>query len=173
MSTTAARIKPEATPEERPRRRRGRRIAPKERFGTGLARACTRRPRRVPLPALERLERAGTPLEFDERDETIQRSGRLPMSARTARILLVDDEQPVQKLLTYPLQKEGYEVVQALDGQQALSAFEEQQFDLVVLDIMLPRVDGLEVCKRLRAKSRVPIIMLTAKAEEIDKVLGL
>ena len=94
-------------------------------------------------------------------------------SVKTTRILLVDDEQPVQKLLTYPLEKEGYEVVQALDGQQALRAFDEQQFDLVVLDIMLPRVDGLEVCRRLRAKSRVPIIMLTAKAEEIDKVIGL
>jgi two-component system, OmpR family, response regulator len=95
------------------------------------------------------------------------------MPARTTRILLVDDEQPVQKLLTYPLEKEGYEVVQALDGQQALQAFEQQQFDLVVLDIMLPRMDGLEVCRRLRARSRVPIIMLTAKAEEIDKVIGL
>jgi len=125
------------------------------------------------LPALERLERAGTPLEFDERDETIQRSGRLPMSARTARILLVDDEQPVQKLLRYPLEKEGYEVVQALDGAQALARFDEQPFDLVVLDVMLPRMDGLEVCRRLRAKSPVPIIMLTAKGEEIDKVLGL
>jgi DNA-binding response OmpR family regulator len=95
------------------------------------------------------------------------------MPDRTTRILLVDDEQPVQKLLTYPLEKEGYEVVQAFDGQQALQAFDEQQFDLVVLDIMLPRMDGLEVCQRLRAKSRVPIIMLTAKAEEIDKVIGL
>jgi DNA-binding response OmpR family regulator len=95
------------------------------------------------------------------------------MPAKTTRILLVDDEQPVQKLLSYPLEKEGYEVVQALDGHQALSAFEQQTFDLVVLDIMLPRMDGLEVCKRLRARSRVPIIMLTAKTEEIDKVLGL
>ena len=95
------------------------------------------------------------------------------MPQRTTRILLVDDEQPVQKLLTFPLEKEGYEVVQALDGQQALQAFDQQQFDLVVLDIMLPRMDGLEVCRRLRAKSRVPIIMLTAKAEEIDKVIGL
>jgi len=95
------------------------------------------------------------------------------VNAKTTRILLVDDEQPVQKLLTYPLEKEGYEVVQALDGHQALEAFDQQQFDLVVLDIMLPRMDGLEVCKRLRAKSRVPIIMLTAKAEEIDKVIGL
>jgi len=95
------------------------------------------------------------------------------MAQRTTRILLVDDEQPVQKLLTYPLEKEGYEVVQAHDGQQALSAFDDGQFDLVVLDIMLPRLDGLEVCRRMRAKSSVPIIMLTAKTEEIDKVLGL
>jgi DNA-binding response OmpR family regulator len=95
------------------------------------------------------------------------------MPDKTTRILLVDDEQPVQKLLTYPLEKEGYEVVQAFDGQQALQAFEQQQFDLVVLDIMLPHMDGLEVCQRMRAKSRVPIIMLTAKAEEIDKVIGL
>jgi len=95
------------------------------------------------------------------------------MPEKTTRILLVDDEQPVQKLLTYPLEKEGYEVVQAFDGQQALQAFEQHQFDLVVLDIMLPQMDGLEVCQRIRAKSRVPIIMLTAKAEEIDKVIGL
>jgi two-component system, OmpR family, response regulator len=95
------------------------------------------------------------------------------MASKTTRILLVDDEQPVQKLLSYPLEKEGYEVVPAMDGQEALSSFEEGQFDLVVLDIMLPKIDGLEVCRRLRAKSSVPIIMLTAKAEEIDKVLGL
>jgi DNA-binding response OmpR family regulator len=95
------------------------------------------------------------------------------VDGRTTRILLVDDEQPVQKLLSYPLEKEGYEVVPALDGQEALANFEEGQFDLVVLDIMLPKVDGLEVCRRLRAKSSVPIIMLTAKAEEFDKVIGL
>ena len=95
------------------------------------------------------------------------------MNTRTARILLVDDEQPVQKLLSFPLEKDGYEVVAAFDGQEALSTFDRQQFDLVVLDIMLPKVDGLEVCRQLRAKSSVPIIMLTAKAEEIDKVLGL
>jgi DNA-binding response OmpR family regulator len=95
------------------------------------------------------------------------------LNSTTARILLVDDEQPVQKLLSYPLEKDGYEVVPALDGQAALAEFERQRFDLVVLDIMLPKVDGLEVCRQLRAKSSVPIIMLTAKAEEIDKVLGL
>jgi two-component system, OmpR family, response regulator len=95
------------------------------------------------------------------------------MNSTTARILLVDDEQPVQKLLSYPLEKDGYEVVPARDGQEALNEFDRQPFDLVVLDIMLPKVDGLEVCRQLRARSSVPIIMLTAKAEEIDKVLGL
>jgi DNA-binding response OmpR family regulator len=92
---------------------------------------------------------------------------------RSARILLVDDEQPIQTLLSYPLRKDGYEVVQATDGEQALERFDEQAFDLVVLDLMLPKVDGLEVCRRLRSRSSVPIIMLTAKSEEIDKVVGL
>jgi two-component system, OmpR family, response regulator len=96
------------------------------------------------------------------------------MADRAPRILLVDDEQPIQTLLSFPLQRDGYEVVQASDGREALARFGEQPFDLVVLDLMLPRMDGLEVCKRLRADgSTVPIIMLTAKSEEIDKVLGL
>src|ERR687894_1228706 len=95
------------------------------------------------------------------------------MTRGQARILLVDDEQAVQTLLTYPLRKEGYEVVPALDGQQALDRFSEQRFDLVVLDIMLPKLDGIEVCRRLRTRSQVPIIMLTAKGDEIDKVVGL
>src|SRR5579875_1638179 len=75
------------------------------------------------------------------------------MDDRAARILLVDDEQSIQTLLSYPLRKEGYEVVQAGDGREALERFEEQPFDLVVLDLMLPRLDGLEVCRRLRTKS--------------------
>src|SRR3979490_3054110 len=95
------------------------------------------------------------------------------MADRSARILLVDDEHSIQTLLSYPLRKDGYEVVQATDGRQALDRFAEQQFDLVVLDLMLPKIDGLEVCRRLRSQSSVPIIMLTAKSEEIDKVVGL
>jgi DNA-binding response OmpR family regulator len=95
------------------------------------------------------------------------------MTRGQARILLVDDEQAVQTLLTYPLRKEGYEVVGATDGQQALDRFSEERFDLVVLDIMLPKLDGIEVCRRLRTRSQVPIIMLTAKGDEIDKVAGL
>src|SRR5215813_1603452 len=95
------------------------------------------------------------------------------MARGQARILLVDDEQAVQTLLTYPLRKEGYEVVGAMDGQEALDRFGEERFDLVVLDIMLPKLDGIEVCRRLRTRSQVPIIMLTAKGDEIDKVAGL
>ena len=90
-----------------------------------------------------------------------------------ARILVADDEEAIQKLLSIPLQKEGYEVVVARDGQDALDVFGKEHFDLVVLDIMMPRVDGMEVCRRMRAVSTVPIIMLTARAEEFDKVLGL
>jgi DNA-binding response OmpR family regulator len=95
------------------------------------------------------------------------------MARGQARILLVDDEQAVQTLLTYPLRKEGYDVVGATDGQEALDRFAEQRFDLVVLDIMLPKLDGIEVCRRMRTRSQVPIIMLTAKGDEIDKVVGL
>jgi DNA-binding response OmpR family regulator len=100
-------------------------------------------------------------------------SGGLAAAERSARILLVDDEQSVQTLLTYPLRKDGYEVVSAVDGREALDRFAEQRFDLVVLDIMLPKLDGMEVCRRLRGRSQVPIIMLTAKDDEADKVLGL
>src|SRR5881409_2171739 len=97
----------------------------------------------------------------------------LHMADRPPRILLVDDEQPIQTLLSFPLQKDGYDVVRAADGHEALQRFSEGPFDLVVLDVMMPKLDGLEVCRRLRARSTVPIIMLTAKAEEIDKVVGL
>ncbi len=90
-----------------------------------------------------------------------------------ATILLVDDEESVQRLLTFPLEKEGFRVLQARDGEEALERFGRETVDLVVLDVMLPKVDGLEVCRRLRADSIVPIIMLTARDDEVDKVLGL
>jgi DNA-binding response OmpR family regulator len=90
-----------------------------------------------------------------------------------ATIMLVDDEESIQKLLTYPLEREGYRVVQARDGEEALARFSEMPIDLVVLDVMLPKLDGLEVCRRLRTTSAVPIIMLTARDDEVDKVLGL
>ena len=95
------------------------------------------------------------------------------VSEGSARILLVDDEHAIQTLLTYPLRKDGYEVISARDGREALDRFAEQRFDLVVLDIMLPKIDGIEVCRRLRSRSQVPIIMLTAKDDETDKVVGL
>jgi DNA-binding response OmpR family regulator len=95
------------------------------------------------------------------------------MPTESPRILLVDDEDSVQTLLAYPLRKEGYEVVPARDGREALDHFAAQRFDLVVLDIMLPKLDGIEVCRRIRGRSQVPIIMLTAKDDEIDKVIGL
>jgi DNA-binding response OmpR family regulator len=95
------------------------------------------------------------------------------MPESTPTILLVDDEDAVRKVLAFPLEKDGYTVVQAADGEEALRLFGEAPIDLVVLDIMLPRLDGLEVCKRLRATSTVPIIMLTARDDELDKVIGL
>ncbi len=95
------------------------------------------------------------------------------MANGTARILLVDDEQSIQTLLSYPLRKDGYHVTSALDGGEALQRFEEGRFDLVILDLMMPRIDGVEVCRQLRSHSQVPIIMLTAKGSETDKVAGL
>jgi DNA-binding response OmpR family regulator len=93
---------------------------------------------------------------------------------RPSTVLLVDDEESVQKLLTYPLEREGYRVVQARDGEEALDRYRETPVDLVILDLMLPRLDGLAVCRRLREeRSAVPIIMLTARGDEGDKVLGL
>ncbi len=95
------------------------------------------------------------------------------MEARPT-VLLVDDEDSVQKLLTYPLEREGYRVVQARDGEEALERYRAEPVDLVILDLMLPRLDGLAVCRRLREEqSAVPIIMLTARGDEGDKVLGL
>jgi two-component system response regulator RegX3 len=95
----------------------------------------------------------------------------MPDSSPT--ILLVDDEDSVRKVLAFPLERDGFVVVQAADGEEALERFAAQRIDLVVLDIMLPKLDGLEVCKQLRTTSSVPIIMLTARDEEPDRVAGL
>ena len=89
------------------------------------------------------------------------------------RILIVDDDKNICELLRLYLEKEGYETAMAHDGESALAVFEEKQFDLVLLDVMMPRVDGWETCRRIRAKGNTPIIMLTAKGETFDKVLGL
>ncbi|RAC92579.1 DNA-binding response regulator, partial [Burkholderia multivorans] len=89
------------------------------------------------------------------------------------RILLVEDEDSFSDPLSYLLGKEGYEVTVADDGLKALAEFDRNGADLVLLDLMLPGASGTEVCRELRAKSNVPIIMLTAKDSEIDKVVGL
>lgn len=89
------------------------------------------------------------------------------------KILVVDDEKPIADILQFNLTKEGYQVVCAYDGDEALEKVEEEQPDLMLLDIMLPKRDGMEVCREIRKKYDFPIIMLTAKGSEIDKVLGL
>ena len=89
------------------------------------------------------------------------------------RILLVDDEPLIIKGLRYTLEQEGYETLSAADGEEALQVFFDNNVDLVILDVMLPRMDGIQVCQRIRESSNVPIIMLTAKGEDMDKILGL
>jgi DNA-binding response OmpR family regulator len=89
------------------------------------------------------------------------------------RILLVDDEPLILKGLRYTLEQEGYETDSAADGEEAISKFFSGDFDLVLLDVMLPKLDGIAVCQRIREYSSVPIIMLTAKGEDMDKILGL
>ncbi len=89
------------------------------------------------------------------------------------RILLVDDEPLIIKGLKYTLEQEGYETLSAMDGEEALNVFFSNSVDLVLLDVMLPKLDGIQVCQRIRESSNVPIIMLTAKGEDMDKILGL
>ncbi len=89
------------------------------------------------------------------------------------RILLVDDEPLILKGLKYTLEQEGYETESATDGEEALEKFENSAYDLILLDVMLPKMDGISVCQRIREQSDVPIIMLTAKGEDMDKILGL
>ncbi|MDI9520937.1 MAG: response regulator transcription factor [Bacillota bacterium] len=89
------------------------------------------------------------------------------------RILLVDDEPILIKGLKFTLEKDGYETLVAYDGEEALNVFHNNQVDLVLLDVMLPKLDGIVVCQRIREVSNVPIIMLTAKGEDMDKILGL
>ena len=94
-----------------------------------------------------------------------------PKNKRT--ILIVDDEKPIVDILVYNLQKEGYDTLEARDGEEGVKIALEQKPDLILLDIMLPKMDGLTVCKRVRHSLNVPILMLSAKDEEIDKILGL
>ncbi|MCW3489001.1 response regulator transcription factor [Dethiobacter alkaliphilus] len=89
------------------------------------------------------------------------------------RVLVVDDEKTIVKGLKFNLEKEGYEVLVAFDGEEALRVFNEESPDLIVLDLMLPKLDGFDVCRNIRKTSDVPIVMLTARGEDIDKILGL
>jgi len=89
------------------------------------------------------------------------------------KVLVVDDEQPIADILKFSLEKEGYEVICAFDGAEAVSLAFSEQPDLILLDLMLPVKDGMDVCREVRTKLNMPIIMLTAKDNEIDKVLGL
>lgn len=89
------------------------------------------------------------------------------------KILVVEDEQTLRETLSYLLQREGYEVVEAADGKQAIEEFVRHEPDLILLDLMLPVINGNDVCRQIRQSSNVPIIMLTAKDTELDKVLGL
>ena len=89
------------------------------------------------------------------------------------KLLIVDDEPLIVKGLRYALEQEDYSIVTAYDGKEALEMFEKENPDLILLDVMLPRVDGLEVCRIIRETSDVPIIMLTAKGEDMDKIMGL
>ena len=88
-------------------------------------------------------------------------------------ILIVDDEKTIVDMLIYNLQKEGYNTLEANDGEEAVNVALSQKPDLILLDIMLPKIDGLSVCKRIRQTLNIPILMLSAKDEEIDKILGL
>jgi DNA-binding response OmpR family regulator len=89
------------------------------------------------------------------------------------RILIVDDETKIVSTVRAYLEREGYQVLEANDGRQALEIFQQEQPDLIVLDLMLPEIDGLEVCRQIRRSSDVPIIMLTARQEDADKLIGL
>jgi len=89
------------------------------------------------------------------------------------RVLLIDDDKRLHELLTAYLEQNGFTVTGAPDGQRGLAALDDEAYDIVLLDVMMPGMDGLEVCRRIRAKSRVPILMLTAKGDETDRVVGL
>lgn len=89
------------------------------------------------------------------------------------RIGIIEDEKNISDMIKYNLEKDGYEVYTAYDGQEGLELIEKQELDLLLLDIMLPNVDGLDICKRVRQKMDIPIIIISAKADEFDKVLAL
>ena len=120
-------------------------------------------------------------IDYNNADIALQQTkfGLLPLKYRNGgmrmarKILIVDDEPLIVKGLKYSLEQDNYETDSAMDGEEALNKFFAGRYELVLLDVMLPKVDGIEVCQRIREKSTVPIIMLTAKGEDMDKILGL
>ncbi len=120
-------------------------------------------------------------IDYNNADIALQQTkfGLLPLKYRNGgmrmarKILIVDDEPLIVKGLKYSLEQDNYETDSAMDGEEALNKFFAGRYDLVLLDVMLPKVDGIEVCQRIHEKSTVPIIMLTAKGEDMDKILGL
>ncbi|HEY6690856.1 MAG TPA: response regulator transcription factor [Rubrobacter sp.] len=95
------------------------------------------------------------------------------MEASVTKVLIVDDEPNIREVVGLYLRRDGHDVVSAADGEEALEVFRESEPDLVVLDLMLPKISGLEVCRRMRAVRRVPLIMLTARGEEEERIVGL
>ena len=91
----------------------------------------------------------------------------------SAKILIVEDEKPISDILKFNLKKEGYEILTSFDGEDAIDKAYNEMPDLILLDVMIPKLDGFEVCKKVRESLAVPIIMVTAKEDEVDKVLGL
>ena len=120
-------------------------------------------------------------IDYNNADIALQQTkfGLLPLKYRNGgmrmarKILIVDDEPLIVKGLKYSLEQDNYETDSAMDGEEALNKFFAGRYDLVLLDVMLPKLDGIQVCQRIREKSTVPIIMLTAKGEDMDKILGL
>ncbi len=117
------------------------------------------------------VEAPGTWFEWAPDSLLLYTSSMNPPSGR--RLLVIEDEPSLVAALRYSLQREGFRVDSAADGVEGLEKARSLQPDLIVLDLMLPRLDGLEVCRRVRATSNVPILMLTARADEVDKVVGL
>src|ERR1035438_3272161 len=95
------------------------------------------------------------------------------MKPMPSRVLIIEDEKDIVRLLKYNLEKEGYTALAAHDGEAGLDLARKEKPDLIILDLMLPKLDGMQVCRTLRQESQVPIIMLTAKKEEIDRIVGL
>ena len=93
--------------------------------------------------------------------------------ALTQKILVIEDEKPLSKILKYNFEKEGYEVLCAFDGQEGLEMFQSRRPNLIILDLMIPKISGMDLLKEIRLKSKTPVLILTAKKDELDRVLGL